>query len=136
MLAYLAVLEVLKADDLDAELRGAVAGYVSAELRGHYRRLCRFAAEAVAQDRKLVESLGADVAGLAAYEHGDDALHCHDVDLVRDVVTLKISLPVHDGTGDDGRGTRRNRGRPYRRTAPERCPYRAYPPLPADCEDE
>ena len=64
-------------------------------------RLGAFAAEAVAQDGKLVERLGADVAGLAAEKERDHTARRHHVDLVGNAAVAQHIVPAHHGAADD-----------------------------------
>ena len=57
------------------------------------------AAETVAQYGKLIEGFRAGIAGLAADENGDDPFRCHHIDLIGNVVALKIAFPVHNNAG-------------------------------------
>ena len=66
-----------------------------AALSGHDGGAGDPAAKAVAQNGKLVQSLGADGAGFAAYEERGDAARRHDINVVRDAVALKPALPIN-----------------------------------------
>ena len=79
----LTAFQFIKINDGDAKLGGAVPRGGSADFGCDNDGFCAFSAEAITQDRKFVQCLCLDIAGLAADKQRNNTASSHNVDLIQ-----------------------------------------------------
>ena len=92
---------LIKVDDSDPKLSGTVPGGYITGFRADDRSFRALASESIPKDRKFIERLGLDIAGLAAEKQRDDTTCGHDIDLIGNAAVSYRVIPTHNCAADN-----------------------------------
>ena len=74
---------------------GCITGF-----RADDRSFRALASESIPKDRKFIEGLGLDIAGLAAEKQRDDTAYGHDIDLIGNAAVSYRVIPTYNCAAD------------------------------------